>query len=113
VTASRIIGQSYFASRDINGGMVMRIMVGKTIFLGSILMALVCTMTVAQAITVKDGNNTIRFRIDGDIIKDGNNRKIGLIDGIIIKDGNNRKIGRIDGSPRRIQIIAILYFFIL
>jgi hypothetical protein len=71
VTAHRIFGQSYIAaSRDINGGMVMRIMVRKTTFLGSILMAFVCTMTVAQAITVKDGNNTIRFRIDGDIIKD-------------------------------------------
>ena len=77
---------------------------------------------------IKDGNYKVIARIDGDLIKDhsyqtigridgntiknGNYRIVGRMDGDVIKDGNYKIIARIDGSPRRTQLIAMLYFLI-
>jgi outer membrane lipoprotein SlyB len=61
--------------------------------------------------TVKDASNRIIGRIDGSTIKDASNRIIGRIDGDTIKDAGNRIIGRVTGTPTQVKMAALLSFF--
>jgi hypothetical protein len=101
----------------------------KTLLLFFVLMTFFSLSALSQSIIVKDENYNIKLRIEGNIVKDGNYNIIGRIDGSVLKDGNYNIIARIDGnvikdanynivaridgSPRSIQLITILYFFVI
>ena len=85
----------------------------KNLLLFFVLLAFFSLSALSQSIIVKDGNYTTRLRIEGNIVKDGNYNIRLRIEGSVLKDANYNIVARIDGSPRSIQLITILYFFVI
>ena len=60
---------------------------------------------------IRDDRNRIIGRINGNDIRDDHNRLIGRIDGNDIRDDRNRTVGRVNGTPVQVKTVAMLSFF--